>query len=63
MRQLSRFRFALPIPYPRVDGGVQQLSHEVGEHNADDHNDRDRLHQRDVAPVDRDQQQTVELRR
>ena len=45
-------------PYlDRIDGGVQEIGDQIGEDNAEDHDDGDRLHQREAAPVDREQEQ------
>jgi len=36
-------------PNPSIDGGVQEIGDQVGEDDAEDHDDGDRLHPTDVA--------------
>jgi uncharacterized LabA/DUF88 family protein len=48
------------VPDPRTDGGVQEIGDQVGEDDTEDDDDRDRLHQRNVAAVDGEQEQTPE---
>ena len=47
--QLDGHLLTLLVPDPRIGDSVQQVGDQVGEDDAEDHDDGDGLHQRDVA--------------